>query len=316
MAKKIALLFSGQGAQTVGMGKDLSQSYAVAANLFAQSDTLLGRSLSQIAFEGPIEELTKTSNCQLALFIQGIALLQVLKEEVPGFHFEAAAGLSLGEFTAHCAAGSFDFLTGLQLVQHRSRLMEEACHQNRGTMAAFVGGEESVVREIASACDVDVANLNAPGQIVLSGPLANIEQSIAKAKESGVRRSVQINVGGAFHSRLMEPAKEGLTPYLTEASIQSPTVSVVANATAQPVRTPEEIRTALANQVTGSVRWTECVTYLIDELGCDLFLELGPNQVLAGLISRIRKDAEVISIGNLEALQKNLSNIRCGVKGM
>ena len=169
MAKSIALLFSGQGAQQVGMGKDLSQQFAVAANRFAEADAALGYSISQIAFNGPIEELTKTSRCQVALYVHGIAVLNVLREQLGHFNFVAAAGLSLGEFTAHAAAGTFDFLTGLRLVARRGLYMEEACFTTSGTMAAFIGRDEGILRKIAQEADVDVANVNSPGQIVLSG---------------------------------------------------------------------------------------------------------------------------------------------------
>jgi [acyl-carrier-protein] S-malonyltransferase len=292
------------------MGKDLSQNYASAANLFSEADRRLQRSITQIAFEGPIEELTKTANCQVALYVHGIALLEVLKEELGGFSFEAAAGLSLGEFTAHAAAGTFDFGTGLELVDARSRFMEDACLSTTGTMAAFVGGEESAVREIAQETDVDVANLNSPGQIVLSGATSNIQAAINLAKEKGVRRALPLNVGGAFHSRLMSSARAKLIPILEQAGMHPPNQIVVANVTAAPAKEPVEIRQTLADQVTGSVRWVETITYLLDQTGCNLFIELGPGQVLAGLVSRIRKGTEVISIENLATLRNALPVIR------
>jgi len=310
MPRVIGLLFSGQGAQQVGMGKDLSQSYATAANLFSEADQRLQRSISQVAFEGPIEELTKTANCQVALYVHGLALLEVLKEELGAFRFQAAAGLSLGEFTAHAAAGTFDFGTGLKLVDARSRLMEEACLSTTGTMGAFVGGDEAAVREIARETDVDVANLNSPGQIVLSGATDNIQTAINLAKEKGIRRAVPLNVGGAFHSRLMASARTQLIPILEMAAIRIPSPIVVANVTAAPVKEPMEIRRTLADQVTGSVRWLETITYLLDQAGCDLLIELGPGQVLAGLVTRIRKGTEVISIENLATLRNALPLIR------
>jgi [acyl-carrier-protein] S-malonyltransferase len=310
MPRVIGLLFSGQGAQQVGMGKDLSQSYATAANLFSEADQRLQRSISQVAFEGPIEELTKTANCQVALYVHGLALLEVLKEELGAFRFQAAAGLSLGEFTAHAAAGTFDFGTGLKLVDARSRLMEEACLSTTGTMGAFVGGDEAAVREIARETDVDVANLNSPGQIVLSGATDNIQTAINLAKEKGIRRAVPLNVGGAFHSRLMASARTQLIPILEMAAIRIPSPIVVANVTAAPVKEPMEIRRTLADQVTGSVRWVETITYLLDQAGCDLLIELGPGQVLAGLVTRIRKGTEVISIENLATLRNALPLIR------
>ena len=310
MPRVIGLLFSGQGAQQVGMGKDLSQQYASAANLFSEADRRLKRSISQVAFAGSIEELTKTANCQIALYVHGIALLEVLREELGPFPFQAAAGLSLGEFTAHAAAGTFDFGTGLQLVDARSRLMEEACLSTRGTMAAFVGGEETAVREVAQETDVDVANLNSPGQIVLSGATDNIQAAIGLAKEKGIRRAVPLNVAGAFHSRLMASARTQLIPILETAAIRNPGPIVVANVTAAPVKEPTEIRRTLADQVTGSVRWVETITYLLDQAGCDLLIELGPGQVLAGLVTRIRKGTEVISIENLATLRNALPLIR------
>ena len=288
------------------MGKDLSQNYASAANLFSEADRRLQRSIGQVAFEGPIEELTKTANCQVALYVHGIALLEVLKEELGTFSFRAAAGLSLGEFTAHAAAGTFDFGTGLELVDARSRFMEEACVSTTGTMAAFVGGDEAAVREIAKETDVDVANLNSPGQIVLSGATGNIQAAINLAKEKGVRRALPLNVGGAFHSRLMSSARAQLIPILETATMRAPDQIVIANVTAAPVKEPAEIRQTLADQVTGSVRWVETITYLLDQAGCDLFIELGPGQVLAGLVTRIRKGTEVISIENLANIKDAL----------
>jgi [acyl-carrier-protein] S-malonyltransferase len=310
MPRVIGLLFSGQGAQQVGMGKDLSQQYASAANLFSEADRRLERSISQVAFTGPIEELTKTANCQVALYVHGIAVLEVLREELGKFTFQAAAGLSLGEFTAHTAAGTFDFGTGLQLVDARSRLMEEACLSTKGTMAAFVGGEEAAVREVAQEADVDVANLNSPGQIVLSGATDNIQRAISLAKVKGIRRALPLNVAGAFHSRLMASARTQLIPILENAPIKSPGAVVIANVTAAPVKEPKEVRQTLADQVTGSVRWVETINYLLDNVGCNLLIELGPGQVLAGLVGRIRKGTEVISIDNLTTLRDALPLIR------
>jgi [acyl-carrier-protein] S-malonyltransferase len=295
------------------MGKDLSQNYASAANLFSEADQRLRRSISQVAFAGPIEELTKTANCQVALYVHGLALLEVLKEALGEFNFHAAAGLSLGEFTAHAAAGTFDFGTGLELVDARSRLMEDACLSTTGTMAAFVGGEEAAVKEIAQETDVDVANLNSPGQIVLSGAIENIQAAINLAKEKGVRRALPLNVAGAFHSRLMASARSQLIPILETAEMQTPQQIVIANVTAAPVKDPAEIRQTLADQVTGSVRWVETINYLIDKVGCDLFIELGPGQVLAGLVTRIRKGTEVISIDNLATLREALPVVRAAL---
>jgi [acyl-carrier-protein] S-malonyltransferase len=313
MAKSIALLFSGQGAQQVGMGKDLSQRFAVASNRFAEADARLGYAISQIAFNGPIEELTKTSRCQVALYVHGIAVLDVLREQLGHFDFAAAAGLSLGEFTAHAAAGTFDFLTGLRLVANRGRYMEEACEVTSGTMAAFIGGDEGILRKIAQEADVDVANVNSPGQIVLSGQVENVNKAINLAKQYGIKRAVRLNVAGAFHSRLMISAEVKLRRDLAAVTISRPDAIIVANTTAMPVSAENDISRSLAEQVTGTVRWTRSVEYLIDQLGCNLFLELGPGEVLAGLVGRIRKGTEVISIANYSSVEDALPKLRAAI---
>src|SRR5947199_5047102 len=187
--KKVALLFAGQGAQVVGMGKDLAVEFPTVADLFRRADEILGRKLSDIAWNGPIEELTKTSNCQPALFVHGLACLAILRELSGDFPIGGAAGLSLGELTAHAAAGTFDFATGLRLVQRRGELMDEACAMTNGTMAAMIGGAENDVRQLAADEDVDVANINAPGQIVISGERAKVEAAVGVAREYGIRRA-------------------------------------------------------------------------------------------------------------------------------
>ena len=302
MNQKIALLFAGQGAQAVGMGKDLAAEFPVAASLFKQANEILGFGLSRTAFEGPADELTKTSVCQPALYVHGLACLAVLKEKLPQFVFHAAAGLSLGEFTAHSAAGTFDFHTGLDLVAKRSEAMQEACENTHGSMAAIIGGTEEQVRELASAAGVDVANLNSPGQIVLSGEAAKIAQAVSLARDYGARKAVELQVAGAFHSHLMESAYLQLQKVLADTSIKSPDVPVVCNVDAQAVSEPEAIRRTLAQQVTGSVRWIESVSYLLDHLDCTQFIELGPGGVLAGLVGRIRKGTPVTSISDVASL--------------
>jgi [acyl-carrier-protein] S-malonyltransferase len=295
------------------MGSDLSQQFAAAANRFAAADAALGYSISQIAFGGPIEELTKTSRCQVALYVHGIAVLEVLREQLGNFPVVAAAGLSLGEFTAHAAAGTFDFLTGLRLVANRGRYMEEACDSTSGAMAAFIGGDEENVRKIAYEADVDLANVNSPGQVVLSGAVDSVRRAIELAKQHGIRRALPLNVAGAFHSRLMMSAETKLRDDLATIQIAKPTTRVIANVTAKPVFEGSEIQETLAKQVTGTVRWTESVEYMLDQLGCDLFLELGPGQVLAGLVGRIRKGTEVLSIGDRPSLEAALDRLRDAV---
>jgi [acyl-carrier-protein] S-malonyltransferase len=303
MPKKIALLFAGQGAQTVGMGRDLAEQFPTAANLFQKADEVLERKLSEIAWNGPIEDLTKTSNCQPALFVHGLACLSVLRELAGDFVIGGAAGLSLGEMTAHAAAETFDFANGLQLVQRRGELMDEACEKTSGGMAALIGAEENVVRQLAADEDVDVANINAPGQIVISGELAKVEAAVGIAKEHGIRRATMLNVAGAYHSRLMESAYEKLGAVLQHVPIQSPSFPVISNVTGDEVRTPVEIRRTLQDQVTGTVRWLDCMERLA-ALGCDFFVELGPGGVLAGLLRRTLKGVDVTSVADLESVRK------------
>src|SRR6266699_763160 len=237
MPKKIALLFAGQGAQSVGMGRDLAEQFPTAADLFQQADEILERKLSQIAWNGPIEELTKTSNCQPALFVHGLACLSVLRELAGNFPIGGAAGLSLGEITAHAAAGAFDFASGLKLVQRRGELMDEACAATNGVMAAMIGADENVVRQLAADEDVDIANINAPGQIVISGELAKVEAAVGVAREYGIRRATLLNVAGAYHSRLMESAYRKLGEALVGLSIETPRFAVVSNVTGREVKT-------------------------------------------------------------------------------
>lgn len=299
---KIVLLFSGQGAQKVGMGKDWAETSATARAMATQADKALGFSLSDIMFHGPDEELTKTSRCQPALFLHGLMALALIRERVPNFTPVAAAGLSLGEFTAHVAAGSFSFEDGLRLVARRGEFMEDACNATQGAMAALIGGEEEQVRALAAAADVDVANLNAPGQIVLSGTAAGIDTAVGLAKEFGVRRAIKLNVAGAYHSRLMQSAQDKLSAELAGVSIQVPSMPVVCNFAARPVAEPAEIRSMLESQVTGSVRWTESIQALI-AMGHRNFLELGPGKVIAGLVSKIDKEVTVHSVEDLASLE-------------
>ncbi len=307
--RKIALLFSGQGAQTVGMGQDLAKEFTEAADLFQRADEVLGRKLSEIAWNGPIEELTRTSNCQPALYVHGLACLSVLREIAGELPITAAAGLSLGEWTAHAAAGTFSFEEGLRLVEQRGRFMEAACEATSGAMAAMIGGDETAVRGLAAAADVDVANLNSPGQIVVSGERSKVETAVSLAKEHGIRRATLLNVAGAYHSRLMESAYINVGEALKDVVLQKPSLPVISNVSGKQVDSAAEIRSTLQAQVTGTVRWTECMERML-AMGCDLFLELGPGGVLAGLLQRTRKGTEVLSVTDVASLQSCIERLR------
>jgi [acyl-carrier-protein] S-malonyltransferase len=302
------ILFSGQGAQKIGMARDWIESSATARDLAHQADLSLGYSLTEIMFDGPAESLTATSRCQPALYLHGLIGLTLLKERLPNFQPAAAAGLSLGEFTAHAAAGTFSFLDGLMLVSQRGTFMEEACNATDGAMAALIGGEEGKIRELAAATDVDIANLNAPGQIVISGSAENIDKAVAQAKDFGIRRAIKLNVAGAYHSRLMASAQEKLAAELAGTTIITPAIPVVANFTAQPVSSAGEIRSTLTSQVTGSVRWIESIRHLV-AAGHSLFVEIGPGKVIAGLVAKIAPDATVISVEDLPSLEAALEKL-------
>jgi len=311
VTKKIALLFAGQGAQTVGMGRDLAEQFPAAADLFRQADEILGRPLSEITWNGPIGELTKTSNCQPALYVHGLACLKLLREMAGDFAVEGAAGLSLGEMTAHAAAETFDFATGLRLVQKRGELMDVACKATSGAMAAMIGADEAAVRALAIHADVDVANINAPGQIVISGEKANVQLAVGLAREHGIRRATVLNVAGAYHSRLMVSASTRLSEALREVTFHTPRFTVLSNVTGKRVETAAEIRRTLQDQVTGTVRWADCMEGLL-AMGCDFFIELGPGGVLAGLLQRTRKGVAVVSVSDAVSLQACVEKLPAG----
>ena len=310
--KKIALLFAGQGAQVVGMGRDLAEQFPTAADLFRQADEILGCKLSEITWSGPLEELTKTSNCQPALFVHGLACLSILRELAGDFSVGGAVGLSLGEMTAHAAAETFDFASGLKLVQKRGELMDEACAATNGAMAAMIGAAENDVRRLAADEDVDIGNINAPGQIVISGERAKVEAAVGVAKEYGIRRATMLNVAGAYHSRLMESAYQKLGHTLLEVEMQLPQFPVVSNVTGEEVKTLPEIRRTLKEQVTSTVRWNDCMERLVD-LSCDFFIEIGPGGVLAGLLKRTVADVDVVSVSDDESARAVASRISASI---
>lgn len=308
MGKRAVLLFAGQGAQTVGMGRDLAEKYDAVRDLIARADAQLGYALSEKMFDGPAAELTRTSICQPALYVHGLACLEILKSHVPDLEIAGCAGLSLGEFTAHAAAGTFSFETGLDLVAKRGTFMEEATSAVDGAMAALIGGEEADIRALAEKCDVDVANFNCPGQIVVSGKTAGIDQVIAEAQDHGIRIAQKLEVAGAYHSRLMMPAQEKLAGVLAGIALDTPRVPVVCNVEAREVSEAAGIRSTLEAQVSGSVRWSECVQHYLGK-GETLFIELGPGRVLAGFMRRIDRNAKALSFSDVESFEKMLAEL-------
>lgn len=299
---KTALLFSGQGAQYVGMGRDLVETSPEAAALYQEADSILDNGFSRVCFAGPEERLTDTSYCQPALFVHGLALFALLKKAKPGLHFAATAGLSLGEFTAHTAAGHFSFSDGLKVVAARGRLMQEACLATEGGMLTLIGASPEQAEALAAASHLQVANYNCPGQIVLSGAKSQVPLAVEKGKALGLKRVLPLNVAGAYHSRLMQSAQDGLAPVLQAATLSPNSIVTFSNVTGQAATTEAEIRDTLLRQVTGSVRWQTCIENLIAS-GVERFLELGPGKVLAGMCKRIHKDIPCLSAGNAEELK-------------
>ena len=284
----------------MGMGKDLYEESAVAREMMDQADAALGFSLTKVMFEGPNEELTRTCYCQPALYLHGLVLYRLLREQVE-LEPVAAAGLSLGEFAAHAAAGTFSLEDGLRLVQKRGAYMEEACQAAPSTMAAMIGGSDEAVQQLAAECDVDVANYNCPGQTVISGSLEGVDKAVAGAKAAGFKLAKKLNVAGAYHSRFMKSAQEKLLPELAAVPMQMPSIPVYCNYEARPVTDTDDIRAMLGAQVCGSVRWAASMQDLIDK-GERLFIELGPGSTLKGMMGRICKEATVISIEDAASL--------------
>lgn len=311
----LVLLFPGQGSQKVGMGKDLAAAIPAAGDVFARADAALGESLSALCFDGPAETLTLTHNAQPALLTHGAAVWAAVADRARPF-VRAAAGHSLGEFTAWHAAGGLGLEDAVRLVRRRGELMYETGVARPGAMAAILGDPPEsidVYCERASvAADgglVVAANYNSPGQVVISGESAGVDKAIALMKEAGFKRAMKLNVSGAFHSPLMTPARDGFALALQATSIATPRVPVYANVTARPVRDPEEGRRLLVEQLTSPVRWAELVGALVADFPSALFVEMGPGSVLAGLVKRIAPSAQTFACGTDADVAQLLSRL-------
>jgi [acyl-carrier-protein] S-malonyltransferase len=300
-----AILFTGQGAQFVGMGRDLAEAFPAARAVFETADRVLGRSVSGLCFDGPEEELNGTENAQPAVLAVGLACLRALEERSSLPETVATAGLSLGEYGAHVAAGSIDMEDALRLVGRRGELMQAASEARPGGMACVLGLERDAVAaacsEASSAGLVSVANLNSPGQVVISGEHDAVARAGEISKEAGAKRVIPLKVSGAFHTPLMQAAADGLAEALAKVEIRAARVPVIANATADEVREPEDTRRTLLDQLTGTVLFEDSIRKLVAD-GVTRFVELGPGRVLAGLIKRIARGTEVVSLGTAEAV--------------
>ena len=297
----LALLFAGQGAQKVGMGRSLCEASPAARTLYAEADRVLGWSLTKLSFGGPELDLTQTRVCQPALFVHGLALLATLREQGKLTEISYALGLSLGEVTAYTAAGVFDFVTGLRIVAERGRLMQLACERSSGGMAAIIGEEPAKVSDLCRDFGIEAANFNAPGQIIISGEKEKIESAVVNAKERGMKKVVLLNVAGAYHSRLMEPAREAFAVFLESIPFASPQFTVFTNTTGLAISDPAEIKKALVQQVVSPVLWEKCMRSAA-AAGAQIFWELGPSAVLAGLARRTDKSWSVKSFSEFADL--------------
>jgi [acyl-carrier-protein] S-malonyltransferase len=309
--KKTALLFAGQGAQVVGMGKDLAEKFPLARQWFDRANTALGYDLAGICFNGPEAELTKTENAQPGIFLVSWVAFELLKEQGTSLKFDATAGLSLGEFTALTAAGAMSFEDGLRVVRQRGKFMQEACDATRGSMAAIIGLDEAPTREVCAQAGVTLANLNCPGQIVISGEAEKIAGAVELAKAKGAKRAIPLQVAGAYHSPFMSSAQPKLQGELAKIKISAPSIPVISNVTAQPHSAPAEISTRLVEQVCSSVLWENSMRYLLAQ-GFTRFIELGPGTALSGFMKRIDKTAEMLNVADSASLEATLKALSAG----
>jgi [acyl-carrier-protein] S-malonyltransferase len=311
-APKVAFLFPGQGAQKVGMGRELAEAFPEAREVFEEAFATLGSGFEKTMWEGPEDALRQTVNAQPALLVHSVAALRVIGKR--GLGAQLAAGHSLGEYSAHVAAGSLAFPDALRVVRRRGELMHEAGNLRAGTMAAILGLDTAAVEEVCRGVrqsgggEVVAANLNSPGQVVISGEIEAVEKAMSAAKEAGARRAVRLVVSGAFHSALMAPAAEGLKAALAEIEIQDARFPVIANATARPVTAAAEIRRTLEDQLLSPVRWEESVRTLLDS-DVKIFVEVGCGSVLRGLVKSVDRGASLAGVEDPESLDATLATL-------
>ncbi|MDY6918536.1 MAG: ACP S-malonyltransferase [Chloroflexota bacterium] len=293
-----AYVFPGQGAQWVGMGRCLHEAFPSARDTFREADDTLGMSLSRLCFEGPDEELSQTVNAQPAILTVSVACLRAVCEATGGLTTPVfMAGHSLGEYTALVASDVVDFADAVRLTRERGRLMHEAGQQIPGGMAAIIGLDEISMEEICQETGVQVANLNSPGQIVFSGTREALVRAVDLATAMGARHTIPLRVSGAFHSSLMEPAREAMAQVISDIEFRNPSVPIVVNCTAEPMTAAGAIKEELVDQISSCVQWQKSVEYMVAN-GVSTFIEVGPGAVLSGLIKRIDRKARILNVGD------------------
>jgi len=305
---KLAVVFPGQGAQAVGMGKDLAAAVPECGELFQKANAVLGFDLAKLCFEGPIEELTKSSVTQPAVFTVSMACFKALALKRPDVQFAATAGHSLGEWSALCAAGVVSFEDALKVLEARGRFMQQACEANPGTMMAVMGQDPEALKKVSADCGVEVANFNSLEQTVLTGRKEGIDQAEQVLKQMGVKKAIRLNVAGAFHSSLMAPAAAKLQEVITGVRFSEPRIPVMSNVTGQPHANAEAIKQLVVKQVTSSVQWVSCVNSM-KAAGVSGYVECGPGKVLTGLIKRIDKEAVLHNIQDLSSLENVVKSL-------
>ncbi|MBU2608084.1 MAG: ACP S-malonyltransferase [Chloroflexi bacterium] len=307
---KVAYVFPGQGSQWVGMGRDLYEQFDAAKIVFDEADDAVGFALSQLCFEGPEDELRQTINAQPAIVAASLACLRVVEELDDSQRLlppTYVAGHSLGEYTALAAAGVLDIASAIYLASERGRLMHEAGLKQPGGMVAVIGADEALVAEACEETGTQIANINCSGQLVISGAKDKLAETVDLLKSRGVSRTIPLQVSGAFHTPLMQPAADGLAEVIKSLSFNQPLIPIIANTTAEPLTTAEAIEEELLRQLCNCVRWQQSVKYMISN-GVSTFIEIGPGKVLTGLIKRIDRAANISNIGDAESARAAVSS--------
>ncbi len=297
----VACVFAGQGAQFVGMGRDLSDMFPECRDLFMRADEVLGRPISEICFDGPAEALTRSDNCQPAIFVMSVACYTALKQKMPAFEFSATAGLSLGEWTALHVAGALSFEDTLRVLDARGRFMQEACDERDGGMISIIGLDAPSLDKICAESGCTVSNINSSAQVVLSGEKSAVAKAEELAKAAGAKRAVVLNVAGAFHSPLMASAREKLAAVLEDVTFSQPVVPVLSNVSGKP-HEMDTMADMMLRQVTETVRWVDDVMWCA-ESGITGLVEFGPGKVLSGLVRRISRDLNMCNVQDTATLE-------------